>query len=295
MSTGGREAATTLAPRDPASRTPARAVVPGGSRKEEAYSVGDGTNHRDPGRSLGGREAAGADRGGSAAGARGGRGRRLVGTGRAIRPADRAPALPRTRGAARRFLAGAVAGPRARTRRDQRVARGAPQHRGRLARRGNPGRRRRSLLVARRGSRAPVPLVRRLGLGMVAVRTRARSRRWPRRVEELRAAAALLRGGITSRLEAFATFQAPVGESVERPEWMSRWLFGARGGFDLTKPRREHVTRVEGGCRGSVRRPRSRTGDFGSGPSSGDRAGRARAAPSRQWMDGNRKSCFSDA
>jgi hypothetical protein len=50
--------------------------------------------------------------------------------------------------------------------------------------------------------------------------------------------------GITSRIEAFATAQLPVGENVGRPEWLSTWLFGLRAGFDLAQPRRERGTRV---------------------------------------------------
>lgn len=54
--------------------------------------------------------------------------------------------------------------------------------------------------------------------------------------------------GIGSRFEAFATAQLPVGEGVASPEWLSRWLFGFRFGFDLAQPRRERVTRVEEGA-----------------------------------------------
>jgi len=50
--------------------------------------------------------------------------------------------------------------------------------------------------------------------------------------------------GITSRVEAYATFQAPFLENPSRPEWLSRWLLGLRVGFDLAQPRRERVTRV---------------------------------------------------
>lgn len=51
--------------------------------------------------------------------------------------------------------------------------------------------------------------------------------------------------GVGSRFEAFATVQLPVGEGVASPEWLSRWLFGLRFGFDLVAPRRERFTRVE--------------------------------------------------
>lgn len=50
--------------------------------------------------------------------------------------------------------------------------------------------------------------------------------------------------GITSRLEAYAAFQAPLLERPAGPEWPSRWLLGLRVGFDLSQPRRERVTRV---------------------------------------------------
>jgi hypothetical protein len=60
---------------------------------------------------------------------------------------------------------------------------------------------------------------------------------------------------ITHRFETFAAYQAPFGDRVDRPEWLSRWLFGARVGFDVARVRRERV-RIEPDA--SPEPPRSR-------------------------------------
>lgn len=52
---------------------------------------------------------------------------------------------------------------------------------------------------------------------------------------------------IVGRFEAFATLQWPVGVDIARPKWLSPALFGLRLRFDLAKPRRERVTRVDEG------------------------------------------------
>jgi hypothetical protein len=52
---------------------------------------------------------------------------------------------------------------------------------------------------------------------------------------------------VTSRFEAFATYQAPFGAVVARPEWLPSWTFGARIAFDVARPRRERVTRAPAG------------------------------------------------
>lgn len=49
--------------------------------------------------------------------------------------------------------------------------------------------------------------------------------------------------GLASRFEAFATLQLPVAGPAPQ-DWLSRWLFGLRYGFDLAPPRRERVTRA---------------------------------------------------
>jgi len=51
--------------------------------------------------------------------------------------------------------------------------------------------------------------------------------------------------GVPSRFAIFATVQWPFGEKVERPPWLSQYLFGVRFGFDVWKKRATVTTTPE--------------------------------------------------